>query len=172
MSALTGNLISNTYQSLLKVGTNNTASANLNAITDGLGNETILSLSTTVASFSGSLWVTGSLNVSSNIIGTASVATSASYATTASFATSASNATTFSGLVSSSFALTGSANNFTANQTITGSLRVTGSIILSATSSFVLPLTASSSPVTGTAFFSGSHLYIYDGSAFRSASLA
>ena len=55
---------------------------------------------------------------------------------------------------------------------VTGSLNVTGSLIMSPTSSFVLPLTASASPATGSAYWSGSFLFIYDGTQYRSASFA
>jgi len=55
---------------------------------------------------------------------------------------------------------------------ITGSLNVTGSLNMSPTSSFVLPLTSSASPQTGSAFWSGSFLYVYDGTRYRSSSFA
>ena len=63
MSSLTGNLISSTYQSILKIGTNNTASANLVPITDGFGNTTAASISTTGFSVSGAVAISGSLTV-------------------------------------------------------------------------------------------------------------
>jgi hypothetical protein len=55
---------------------------------------------------------------------------------------------------------------------ITGSLRVTGSLVMSPTSSFVFPLTSSVSPLTGSAYWSGSLLFIWDGSRYRSSSFA
>jgi hypothetical protein len=58
------------------------------------------------------------------------------------------------------------------NVNITGSLNVTGSLILTPTSSFVLPLTASLSPQTGSAFWSGSFLYVYNGTRYMSSSFA
>ena len=65
MSSLTGNLISATYQSLLKVGTNNTASATMQPITDGLGNTTALALSTTAAKITGSVAIVQPANTAS-----------------------------------------------------------------------------------------------------------
>jgi hypothetical protein len=61
MSSLTGNLISSTYQSLLKIGTNSSASANLTHITDGFGNNTSAQISTSQFAVSGAITVTGSL---------------------------------------------------------------------------------------------------------------
>jgi hypothetical protein len=58
------------------------------------------------------------------------------------------------------------------NVNITGSLNVTGSLILTPTSSFVLPLTASLLPQTGSAFWSGSFLYVYNGTRYMSSSFA
>jgi hypothetical protein len=55
---------------------------------------------------------------------------------------------------------------------ITGSLIVTGSLIMSSTSSFVLPLTASSSPLIGSAYWSGSLLFIWNGTRYMSSSFA
>jgi hypothetical protein len=55
---------------------------------------------------------------------------------------------------------------------ITGSLRVTGSLVMSPTSSFVFPLSQSASPLTGSAYWSGSLLFIWDGSRYRSSSFA
>jgi hypothetical protein len=55
---------------------------------------------------------------------------------------------------------------------ITGSLIITGSIFMSPSSSFVLPLTASSSPLTGSAYWSGSLLFIWNGTRYMSSSFA
>lgn len=168
MASLTGNLISSTYQSVLKVGTNNTASANLNNVTDGLGNTTSLYISTAGAAISGSFSVTGSMIVSGTLTATSSNATTASYAlttTTASFAISASNANLLDGLDSTVFATTGS-NTFTGTQVVSGSLRLFES------ASFTLPTSQPATAVAGTAFFSGSFLYIYNGSVYKSASLS
>ena len=52
MSSLTGSTISSTYQSLLKIDGNNTLSATLRNITDGVGNITPLSMSTTLLNIS------------------------------------------------------------------------------------------------------------------------
>jgi hypothetical protein len=43
---------------------------------------------------------------------------------------------------------------------------------LNATGSFVLPLSQSASPTVGTAYWSGSYLFVYDGTQYRSASFA
>jgi hypothetical protein len=55
---------------------------------------------------------------------------------------------------------------------ITGSLIMTGSIFMSPSSSFVLPLTASSSPLIGSAYWSGSLLFIWNGTRYMSSSFA
>jgi len=164
MAALTGNLISSTYPSLLKISTNNTASANLNTITDGAGNVTSFSLSTTSASFSGNLAVVGALNA------TASSATTASYAltaTTASFATTASNANFLDGLDSTAFTLLSGSN------VMTGSITLAGRLSFNAgQGNFVLPSQTPPVPVVGSAYFSGSTLYIYNGTSWLSTTLS
>ena len=177
MASLTGNLISSTYQSILKITTNNTASANLNNITDGVGNATGLFVSTAGTAISGSFTVTGSMIVSGTLTATASYATSASYALSSSFAQTASfvttaqtasfvtNAITLNSTASAIFAITGS-NTFTGTQVVSGSLRLFES------ASFTLPTSQPSTAVAGTAFFSGSFLYIYNGTAYKSASLS
>ena len=177
MASLNGNLISSTYQSLLKIGTNNTASANLNNVTDGSGNTTSLYISTAATAISGSFTVTGSMIVSGTLTATASYATSASYALSSSFAQTASfvttaqtasfvtNAITLNSTASAIFAITGS-NTFTGTQVVSGSLRLFES------ASFTLPTNQPATAVAGTAFFSGSFLYIYNGNAYKSASLS
>jgi len=80
MAALTGNSISSTYPSLIKVGDNGALAAALQAITDGSGNSSGLSMNTggdltatgtiTANAFAGAL--TG--NVTGNLTGTASLA--------------------------------------------------------------------------------------------------
>ena len=188
MSTLTGNLISSTYQSLLKVTTNNTASANLNNITDGAGNATALSLSTATASIAGNLVVTGTLNAtSSNAVSAsyASTALTASFATTASFAVTATTSATASIATTASFAVTASNANFldgldsTAFVLLSGSNVMTGSVVLSGKLSFnagqgnfVLPSQTPPVPVVGSAYFSGSALYIYDGTSWLSTTLS
>jgi len=83
MATLTGNSISSTYTSLLKVGDNGTLAAALQSITDGAGNTSGLSMNTggdltalgtiTANAFSGPLTgnVTGNLtgNVTGNVTG-------------------------------------------------------------------------------------------------------
>ena len=164
MASLTGNTISTTYQSLLKITTNNTASANLNNITDGSGNTTALSLSTSTASIAGNLIVTG------NIEGTASVAltvTSASYTTSASLATSASNANFLDGLDSTAFMIKSGSN------VVTGSIVLNGSLSFnSGNGAFVFPNLPAPIPVVGSAYFSGSALYVYNGTSYLSITLS
>jgi len=60
----------------------------------------------------------------------------------------------------------------TGSQSISGSLLITGSIFMSPSSSFVLPLAASSSPLTGSAYWSGSLLFIWNGTRYMSSSFA
>ncbi len=146
MASLTGNLISSTYQSVLKIGTNNTASANLNNVTDGLGNVTGLYVSTATTAVSGTFAVLGNMTVSGVLAATSSNATSASYALSSSFAVSSSfaesanNANLLDGLDSTVFATTGS-NQFKSNQSITGSVSITNVLRLTAQD----PLPAASS---------------------------
>lgn len=59
-----------------------------------------------------------------------------------------------------------------ANAQVTGSLNISGSLKFATSSSFVLPVVRPAAPVAGTAYFSGSFLYIYNGSAFVSASFS
>lgn len=168
MASLTGNLISSTYQSILKIGTNNTASANLNNVTDGLGNVTGLYVSTAATAVSGTFAVLGNMTVSGVLAATSSNATSASYALSSSFAQTASfvtNAITLNSTASAIFAITGS-NTFTGTQVVSGSLRLFES------ASFTLPTSQPATAVAGTAFFSGNFLYIYNGTAYKSASLS
>ena len=169
MSSLTGNLISSTYQSILKITTNNTASANLNNITDGVGNATGLFVSTLGTAISGSFTVTGSMIVSGTLDATSSNATSASYAVTSSLAVSASNANFLDGLNSTAFVVVSGSN------VMTGSINLDGTLSFSSYSSmFVLPTTPAPIPVVGSAYFeptSGS-LYIYNGSTYLSVALS
>jgi hypothetical protein len=80
MASLTGNSISSTYTSLLKVGDNGTLAASLQSITDGAGNSSGISLNT-----AGALTATGTItanafagpltgNVTGDLTGTASLA--------------------------------------------------------------------------------------------------
>lgn len=147
--------------------------------------------------FTGSHAITGSLTVSGGItgslLGNASTSTSASMASDiSSISTRITNNTnnyiltslgtgdingeanlTFDGSI---LTMTGSflnlgTNVFTGTTISTGSLIVTGSLVLETSSSFVLPRTSSVSPLTGSAFFSGSLLFIYNGTRYMSASL-
>ena len=174
MASLTGNLISDSYSGLLKTTDNGTITSVTKSITDGLGNATALSLSTTSASIAGNLTINGTLNATASSATTASYAlttTTASFAQTASFVTTAqtasfvTNAITLNSTASAIFAITGS-NTFTGTQVVSGSLRLFES------ASFTLPTSQPSTAVAGTAFFSGSFLYIYNGTAYKSASLS
>jgi hypothetical protein len=55
---------------------------------------------------------------------------------------------------------------------ISGSVLITGSLSISPSSSFVLPLTASASPTVGSVYWSGSLLFIYNGTRYMSSSFA
>jgi hypothetical protein len=96
---------------------------------------------------------------------TASFAQTASFVTTAQTASFVTNAITLNSTASAIFAITGS-NTFTGTQVVSGSLRLFES------ASFTLPTSQPATAVTGTAFFSGSFLYIYNGSAYKSASFS
>ena len=54
--------------------------------------------------------------------------------------------------------------------TVTGSLRITCSLLMSTSSLFGLPLTSSTAPITGSMFWSSSLLFVYDGTKYMSAS--
>jgi len=54
--------------------------------------------------------------------------------------------------------------------TVTGSVNITGSLIMSPSSSFILPLSASATPAIGSAYWSGSLLFVYNGTRYMSAS--
>lgn len=58
------------------------------------------------------------------------------------------------------------------NAIISGSLRVSGSLIMDPSSSFVLPLSRSLAPQLGSAYWSGSLLFVYNGTKYMSASFA
>lgn len=66
-TTLTGTTPQDTYDSLIKVTDNGPLSGSLKKLTDGLGNDSSLSLSTTAASLSGTLAVTGASTFSSAI---------------------------------------------------------------------------------------------------------
>lgn len=62
--------------------------------------------------------------------------------------------------------------NLHSSSIISGSVNVTGSLVLTSNSTFVLPLLPATAPVVGSAYFSGGFLYIYNGTTYKSASLA
>ena len=176
MSSLNGNLISSTYQSLIKTSDNLAITGSVQ-LSDGNGNTIPIRVSTSA------VIITGSLN------GNASTATSASYATTASYAVSSSNAISSSFAQTASFITTAQTASFVTNaitlnstasaifaitgsNTFTGTQVVSGSLRLFESASFTLPTSQPSTAVAGTAFFSGSFLYIYNGTAYKSASLS
>jgi len=63
--------------------------------------------------------------------------------------------------------------NYSSGLTVSGSLLLTGSLVINTSGSLVLPLTASASPVVGTMYFAAAtkKLFIYDGSTWVSSSL-
>ena len=72
-TTLTGTTPQDTYDSLIKVTDNGPLSGTLKKLTDGLGNDSSLSLSTTAASLSGTLAVTGATTLSSTLTGSGDV---------------------------------------------------------------------------------------------------
>jgi hypothetical protein len=76
-------------------------------------------------------------------------------------------------VVGSSITPTASIEMFVLGDTVlSGSVTVSGSMLMSPSSSFVLPLTASSSPLIGSAYWSGSLLFIWNGTRYMSSSFA
>ena len=67
MASLTGTKIKDTYDALLKVSDNGALDGTLQTITDGLGNNSALSLSTAGASVGGTLSVSGATTLSSTL---------------------------------------------------------------------------------------------------------
>ena len=65
-TTLTGTTPQDTYDSLIKVTDNGPISGTLKALSDGLGNDSTLSLSTTAASIAGTLAVTGNATFDTN----------------------------------------------------------------------------------------------------------
>ena len=65
-TTLTGTTPQDTYDSLIKVTDNGPLSGTLKALSDGLGNDSALALSTGAASITGTLAVTGSSNIFTN----------------------------------------------------------------------------------------------------------
>jgi hypothetical protein len=66
-TTLTGTTPQDTYDSLIKVTDNGPLSGSLKKLTDGLGNDSALSLSTTAASLSGNLTSTGSASFTGSV---------------------------------------------------------------------------------------------------------
>ena len=66
-TSLTGLTPATTYDALIKVGDNGPLTGSLKTISDGLGNDSTLSLSTGAASIGGTLAVTGATNLSSSL---------------------------------------------------------------------------------------------------------
>jgi len=66
-TTLTGTTPQDTYDSLIKVTDNGPLTGSLKKLTDGLGNDSSLSLSTAAASLSGTLAVTGAATLSSTL---------------------------------------------------------------------------------------------------------
>ena len=218
MSALTGNLISNSYHGLLKSSNNQAITNSLVSITDGDGNITPFFLSTETVSMSGSVEITGSLIVDdfsgdtvatllpqSLVVGNA-VGDIGTYIdmhgielySGSNYIDITVDGISFNDYQSGSLIAvpdsTGNPHvivnfqnfdNWTngnidinvpltlhSGSVISGSVNITGSLKFTPSSSFVLPVIQPSNPVVGTAYFSGSYLYIYNGTAFKSASLA
>lgn len=167
MSSLNGNLISSTYQSLIKTS-NNLAITGSVQLSDGNGNDIPIRVSTSA------IIITGSLS------GDASTATSASFTTTASFALNSTNALSSSFAQTASLAFNAVNLNSTSStsfaikgsNTFTGTQVVSGSLILFESASFTLPTSQPTTAVAGTAFFSGSFLYIYNGTVYKSSSFS
>jgi hypothetical protein len=67
-TALTGLEIKDTYDGLVKTTDNGPISGTLKALSDGLGNDSTLSLSTTAASIAGTLAVTGNAAFDTNVL--------------------------------------------------------------------------------------------------------
>jgi hypothetical protein len=67
-TALTGLEIKDTYDSLIKVTDNGPLTGSLKVLTDGLGNDSTLSLSTTAASIAGTLAVSGDFSIADKIV--------------------------------------------------------------------------------------------------------
>jgi hypothetical protein len=66
MATLTGQTIAATYDALLKVTDNGPITSSLKLITDGLGNNTALSLSNSEVAITGNLYVTPAININSS----------------------------------------------------------------------------------------------------------
>jgi hypothetical protein len=204
MASLTGTLISNSYQGLLKTSGSGAISANLTPMTDGLGNSTALSLSTTAAvvtSSIGSNYITANSSVIQNntgLIGTYLDIHGIQLFSGSNFFDITADGNSFGDYQAGTLlavsnnlgnpAVVASFQNYDnwtdgtvtiqaplqlqTGSRITGSVSRSGSLKLSASSSFTLPLTASAAPTKGTAYFDGSALYIYNGTQYVGVSLS
>ena len=81
-TTLTGTTPQDTYDSLIKVTDNGPLTGSLKKLTDGLGNDSSLSLSTTAASLSGTLAVTSSVQIDNELVLTTNNAAFRLYRTT------------------------------------------------------------------------------------------
>ena len=122
-------------------------------------------------SLSGSVTITGSLLLNTNSIVTSNQTGSFITSTqTGSFATTGSNNFNGNTTITGSLNISGGLATFRNGLTLTGSLSITGSLVMSPTSSFTLPISRSSSPSTGSMYWSGSLLFVYNGTRYMSAS--
>jgi hypothetical protein len=120
MGSLSNLFISQSYISLIHLGSNNTASSTPIELEDGLGNGLGVSVSTNK-----NLYVSGNI-YATNLTGSGGSVDTSSLVTTASF-----NAYTASqDFKNTTFATTGS-NTFVGNQTINGNVNITGSLTAS-----------------------------------------
>jgi hypothetical protein len=81
-TTLTGTTPQDTYDSLIKVTDNGPLTGSLKKLTDGLGNDSSLSLSTAAASLSGTLAVTGATQIDNELVLTTNNAAFRLYRTT------------------------------------------------------------------------------------------
>lgn len=175
MASLTGNTVASTYQSLIKIADNSTAGVSLENLTDGLGNETAVWIASQAAAISGSFTVSGSTILSGSVqtVGalTATGGVVGNLTGVASTASYVENARTASYVATALTAL--SVANLTQTVQLTGSLNITGSLTLDTTGSFILPGSASTSPVAGNFYFdfTQNKIYAYNGTGWVTASL-
>ena len=114
-------------------------------------------------SISGSTAITGSL-----LLNASSVVVSSQ---TSSFATTGSNNFNGNTTITGSLIVSGGLATFRNGLTLTGSLSITGSLVMSPSSSFTLPISRSVAiPPTGSMYWSGSLLFVYNGTRYMSAS--
>ena len=119
MGSLSNLYISQSYISLIHLGSNNTASSTPTELQDGLGNGVGVSVSTNK-----NLYVSGNV-YATNLTGSGGTIDTSSLVTTASFNTY----TASQDFKNTTFATTAS-NTFTGNQTLSGSLFISGNITM------------------------------------------